>query len=109
MTVFRLPIALLDLVARELGVDPERTSFKPLPTGSRAAALERGEVNLVAGGYEITDQRRSRPPSPGHSRGGSPAHGWSLAGHYGGRYEVGPVAKNMGGNLTGGRPGFRCW
>ena len=89
MTVFRLPIALLDLVARELGVDPVGTSFKPLPTGSREAALERGEVNLVAGGYEITDQRRSRPPSPGHSRGGSPAHGWSLACHYSGRYEVG--------------------
>lgn len=51
-------IALLDLVARELGVDPERTSFKPLPAGLRAGALERGEVDLVAGGYEITDQRR---------------------------------------------------
>ena len=59
VTVFRLPIALLDLVARGLGVDPERTSFKPLPAGSREAALERGEVDLVAGGYEITDQRRS--------------------------------------------------
>jgi len=52
-------IALLDLVARGLGADPERTSFKPLPAGSREAALERGEVDLVAGGYEITDQRRS--------------------------------------------------
>ena len=52
-------IALLDLVARELGVDPQRTSFKPLPAGSREAALERGEVDLVAGGYEITDQRQS--------------------------------------------------
>ena len=57
--VFRLPIALLDLVARGLGVDPERTSFKPLPAGSREAALERGEVDLVAGGYEITDRRRA--------------------------------------------------
>ncbi|MDQ3987779.1 MAG: transporter substrate-binding domain-containing protein [Actinomycetota bacterium] len=52
-------IALLDLVARELGVDPERTSFKPLPAGLRAGALERGEVDLAAGGYEITDQRRA--------------------------------------------------
>jgi ABC-type amino acid transport substrate-binding protein len=52
-------IALLDLVARKLGVDPERTSFKPLPAGNREAALERGEVDLVAGGYEITDQRRA--------------------------------------------------
>jgi ABC-type amino acid transport substrate-binding protein len=52
-------IALLDLVARELGVDPERTSFKPLPAGIREGALERGEVDLVAGGYEITDQRRA--------------------------------------------------
>ncbi|MDQ3885635.1 MAG: transporter substrate-binding domain-containing protein, partial [Actinomycetota bacterium] len=50
--------ALLDLVARELGVDPERTSFKLLSAGSREAALKRGEVDLVAGGYEITDQRR---------------------------------------------------
>ena len=62
MTVFRLPIALLDLVARELGVDPVGTSFKPLPTGSREAALERGEVNLVAGGV-----RRS-PTSGGRGR-----------------------------------------
>jgi glutamate transport system substrate-binding protein len=52
-------IALLDLVARGLGADPERTSFKPLPAGSREAALERGEVDLVAGEYEITDQRRA--------------------------------------------------
>jgi len=52
-------VALLDLLARDLGVDPARTSFKPLPGGSGEAALERGDVDLVAGGYEITDQRRS--------------------------------------------------
>lgn len=52
-------IALLGLVARELGVDPERTTFKPLPAGIREGALERGEVDLVAGGYEMTDQRRA--------------------------------------------------
>ena len=76
VTVFRLPIALLDLVARGLGVDPERTSFKPLPAGSRAAALERGEVDLVAGTRSPTSGG-SKPPSPGHSRGGSPTRGWS--------------------------------
>lgn len=52
-------VALLDLVARDLGVDPARTSFKPLPAGGREAALERGDVDLVVGGYEITDPRRS--------------------------------------------------
>jgi ABC-type amino acid transport substrate-binding protein len=47
-------IALLDLIARNFRVDPARTSFKPLPATSRAAALSRGEADLVLGGYEIT-------------------------------------------------------
>lgn len=44
-------IALLDLIARDLAVDPARTSFKPV--GDREAALKRTEVDLVLGGYEI--------------------------------------------------------
>lgn len=47
-------IALLDLIARDLAVDPTRTSFKALPEGTREAALQRGDVDLVLGGYEIT-------------------------------------------------------
>jgi ABC-type amino acid transport substrate-binding protein len=47
-------IALLDLIAQDLAVDPARTSFKLLPTGIRETALERGDVDLVLGGYEIT-------------------------------------------------------
>jgi ABC-type amino acid transport substrate-binding protein len=47
-------IALLDLIAHDLAVDPAWTSFKPLPAGTREAALARGEVDLVLGGYEIT-------------------------------------------------------
>ncbi len=47
-------IALLDLIAHDLSVDSARTSFKPLPTGTREAALGRGEVDLLLGGYEIT-------------------------------------------------------
>ncbi|MGH3823061.1 MAG: transporter substrate-binding domain-containing protein [Pseudonocardiaceae bacterium] len=47
-------IALLDLIARDLAVNPARTSFKPLPAGTREAALERGDVDLLLGGYEIT-------------------------------------------------------
>jgi ABC-type amino acid transport substrate-binding protein len=50
-------IALLDLIARDLGVDPAATTFKPLPAGSREAAVGRGEADLVLGGYEITPQR----------------------------------------------------
>ncbi len=50
-------IALLGLIARDLGVDPAATSFKPLPAGSREDALGRGEVDLLLGGYEITSQR----------------------------------------------------
>ncbi len=50
-------IALLDLIARGLGVDPARTSFKPLTANSREAALSRGEADLILGGYEITPQR----------------------------------------------------
>jgi glutamate transport system substrate-binding protein len=46
-------IALVQLIAHDLGVDPGRTSFKPLPAGVRESALRRGEVDLVLGGYEI--------------------------------------------------------
>lgn len=53
-------IALLDLIARDLGVDPATTSFKPLATTSREAALSRGEVDLVLGGYEITAARSAK-------------------------------------------------
>lgn len=53
-------IALLDLIAHELGVDPATTSFKPLAGTSREAALRRGEADLVLGGYEITPQRRAQ-------------------------------------------------
>lgn len=52
-------IALLDLITRDLGVDPAATSFKPLPGSSREAALGRGEADLVLGGYKITPQRRA--------------------------------------------------
>lgn len=50
-------IALLGLIARDLGVDPAATTFKPLTAGSREAAVSRGEADLVLGGYEITPQR----------------------------------------------------
>jgi glutamate transport system substrate-binding protein len=53
-------IALLDLLARDLGVDPAATSFKPLAASSREAALSRGEVDLVLGGYEITAARSAK-------------------------------------------------
>lgn len=47
-------IAMLDLITRDLGLDPARTSFKPLAAGNREAALGRGEADLALGGYEIT-------------------------------------------------------
>jgi ABC-type amino acid transport substrate-binding protein len=50
-------IAMLDLIAHDLGVDPARTSFKPLTGGSREAALGRGEADLALGGYAITAAR----------------------------------------------------
>ena len=53
-------VALLGLIAPELGVDPARTSFKPLVASSREAALGRGEVDLVIGGYEITAARSAK-------------------------------------------------
>jgi glutamate transport system substrate-binding protein len=46
-------IALVQLIAHDLGIDPARTSFKPLPAGVREASLNRGEVDLVLGGYEV--------------------------------------------------------
>ncbi|MDQ2791558.1 MAG: transporter substrate-binding domain-containing protein [Actinomycetota bacterium] len=53
-------IAMLDLITHDLGVDPARTSFKPLAGGSREAALGRGEADLALGGYEITAARSAK-------------------------------------------------
>lgn len=52
-------IALLELIARDLAVDPARTSVKPLPPGAREGALERSDVDLALGGYEITAAPRA--------------------------------------------------
>jgi polar amino acid transport system substrate-binding protein len=58
-------IALLDLIAHDLRVDPARTSFKPLPASIREAALERGEADLLLGGYEIPEAQDSTVGSAG--------------------------------------------
>lgn len=55
-------IALLDLIAHDLRVDPALTSFKPLPASVREAALDRGEADFLLGGYEI---RASQPSNVG--------------------------------------------
>jgi ABC-type amino acid transport substrate-binding protein len=52
-------VALVQLIAHDLGVDPARTSFKPMPAGIREGALGRGEVDLVVGGYEISAKPRT--------------------------------------------------
>lgn len=52
-------VALAALIARELGVDPSDTAFKPLPSGYREPALANGEADLVLGGYAITEARRA--------------------------------------------------
>jgi ABC-type amino acid transport substrate-binding protein len=48
-------IALADLIAHHLGVDPARTSFKPLTPRIREPALLRGETDLLLD-YEITPE-----------------------------------------------------
>ena len=53
-------IALLGLIARDLGLQAGAIIFKPLPPESRVAALLRGEADLILGGYEITPQRNAR-------------------------------------------------
>jgi ABC-type amino acid transport substrate-binding protein len=53
-------VALLGLLARGLGADPARTTFKPLSASSREAALGRAEVDLVLGDYEITTARAAQ-------------------------------------------------
>ncbi|HEV7830627.1 MAG TPA: transporter substrate-binding domain-containing protein [Pseudonocardiaceae bacterium] len=58
-------IALLDLIAHDLRVDPARTSFKPLPASVRDAALNRGEADLLLGGYEIPASQDSHVDSAG--------------------------------------------
>lgn len=52
-------IALAGLIARDLGVDPTDTAFKPLPSGYRESALANGEADLVLGGYAISEARRA--------------------------------------------------
>ncbi|MGH4021034.1 MAG: transporter substrate-binding domain-containing protein [Pseudonocardiaceae bacterium] len=56
---FGFDLALVDLIARDLGVEPERTAVKLLPAGYREDALTRREADLVVGGYQITDARRA--------------------------------------------------
>ncbi len=58
-------IALLDLIAHDLRVDPARTSFKPLPPSLREAALDRGEADLLLGGYEIPETADTKVGSAG--------------------------------------------
>lgn len=53
-------VTLLGLLARGVGVDPARTTMKPLSASSREAALGRAEVDLVLGGYEITTARAAQ-------------------------------------------------
>jgi ABC-type amino acid transport substrate-binding protein len=47
-----------NLVAHNLGVDPTRTSFKPLTSHIREPALLRGETDLLLG-YEITPEHHA--------------------------------------------------
>jgi polar amino acid transport system substrate-binding protein len=58
-------IALVELIARDLGVDPARTSFKPLPASIRDAALRRGEADVALGGYEISSARSANVDAVG--------------------------------------------
>ena len=53
-------IALVDLLAQNLGVDPARTSYKPLTPPMRESALIRGETDLLLGGYEVTPQHSAQ-------------------------------------------------
>lgn len=53
-------VALLALIARDLGADPARTIFKALPEGSRETAAGTADVDLVLGGYEITPARSAK-------------------------------------------------
>lgn len=46
-------IALLDLIARDLGVDPAHISFKPVPASIGTGMLARHEADLALGGLEI--------------------------------------------------------
>lgn len=52
-------IALLDLIAPVLGVDPGAISYKPAPTGTAIGMLTRREADLALGGFAITPQRRA--------------------------------------------------
>ena len=51
-------VELVRLIARNLGVDPTRTDFKPTPLNQREGSLRRKEVDFVLGEYAITPQRR---------------------------------------------------
>lgn len=52
-------IALLEVIARGLGVDPGGTLFKSVPAGSAVGMLTRREADLALGGFAVTPQRRA--------------------------------------------------
>jgi ABC-type amino acid transport substrate-binding protein len=52
-------IALLKMLAHDLGVDPARTNLKPIKASYRQKALVTGEADLIIGGYEITARQSS--------------------------------------------------
>jgi ABC-type amino acid transport substrate-binding protein len=52
-------VALVDLLAKDLGVDPINTDFVPFTTTSPGPALQRGDFDIAAGGYQITAQQRT--------------------------------------------------
>jgi glutamate transport system substrate-binding protein len=58
-------VALAELIARDVGVDPARTNFKPLPAGVRDAALDRGEADLALGGYQIAGGQHTNVAAAG--------------------------------------------
>lgn len=73
-------IALLDLIARDLAVDPARTSFKPV--GDREAALKRSDVDLVLGGYEIPPVSSATASEATASGGTAPRETVDIVGPY---------------------------
>lgn len=52
-------VEIVKLIARDLGLDPERTQWKEIPGGDRESAVNRKDADLIVGNFEITDARRA--------------------------------------------------
>lgn len=53
-------VEIVKAIARDLGLNPDRTQWKEIPGGDRENAVNRRDADLIIGNFEITDERRAQ-------------------------------------------------